>query len=164
MQSASARLQQLLSSAQDVALARYILTDELQALSGELISSSNHGLDESTLLGDLETLQRSLQETESVRSYVKVIERTLILRSVQSIVPFAELTLASGKRLSIILSRIAPTNKSLKRRYQAMFNFRDLSRTSNLPLERRLGRPKSLVWLHSLKVYVTKLGRISKES
>jgi len=77
-------------SAQDVALARYIITDELQALPGELISSSNHGLEESTLLEDLETLQRSLRETESVRSYVKVIERTLVLRSVQSIVPVAE--------------------------------------------------------------------------
>jgi len=51
-----------------------------------LISSSNHGLGESTLLEDLETLQRDLRETESVRSYVKVIERTLVLRSVQSIV------------------------------------------------------------------------------
>lgn len=85
-----ARLQQLLLSAQDVALARYILTDELQAISGELLSSSNHGLEESTLLEDLEALQRSLRETESVQSYVKVIERTLVLRLVQSIVPVAE--------------------------------------------------------------------------
>jgi hypothetical protein len=90
MQSALASLQQLLSSAQDVALARYILTDELQALSGELVSSINHGLGESTLLEDLETLQRSLRETESVRSYVKVIERTVVLRLVQSLVPDAE--------------------------------------------------------------------------
>lgn len=45
---------------------------------------SNHGLGDSTLLEDLETLQRSLGETESVRSYVKVIERTLVLRLVQS--------------------------------------------------------------------------------
>lgn len=45
---------------------------------------SNHGLGDSTLLEDLETLQRSLRETESVRSYVKVIECTLVLRSVKS--------------------------------------------------------------------------------
>ena len=90
IQSALTRLQQLHSSAQDVALTRYILIDELQALSTELISLSNNGLGESTLLEDLETLQRSLRETESVRSYVKVIERTLVLRSVESMVLVAE--------------------------------------------------------------------------
>jgi hypothetical protein len=35
-------------------------------------------------------LQRSLRETESVRLYVKVIERVLILRLVQSVVPVAK--------------------------------------------------------------------------
>ena len=51
---------------------------------------SNHGLGESTLLEGLESLQRSLRETESVQSYVKLIERTLVLRSVKNMILVVE--------------------------------------------------------------------------
>ncbi|TBU64736.1 RINT-1 family protein [Dichomitus squalens] len=69
-----------LQPAQELALLRHSLADELSFLSGELesaLSSSPEG--GPTLLEDLETLHRSLKELDSVKGYVQVIEHALKL-------------------------------------------------------------------------------------
>ncbi|KAG8833096.1 hypothetical protein FRC17_000035 [Serendipita sp. 399] len=67
------------SAAQDAALARHILSDDLTALSEELVSSREHGIGEPTLLEGLEDLHRKLKELQHVQQYVRVIERALTL-------------------------------------------------------------------------------------
>ena len=67
-------------TAQELALVRHALADELSSLSEELISSSLEREGEPTLLEEIETLHRSLKELESVKSYVQVIEKALQLR------------------------------------------------------------------------------------
>ena len=68
-------------TAQELALLRHSLADELSFLSGELESAlSSNPEDGPTLLEELETLHRSLKELDSVKGYVQVIEHALKLR------------------------------------------------------------------------------------
>lgn len=75
--SASAHAQ----SAQELSLLRHSLADELEYLSHSLVSALSDGEKQSTLLEDIETLQRNLKELQSVKSYVLVIEHALTQRS-----------------------------------------------------------------------------------
>lgn len=72
-------IQTTISSAQDAALSRHILADDLQALSSELVSSNEHGISQPTLLEDLEALHRKLKELRSVHQYTSVIQKALSL-------------------------------------------------------------------------------------
>ncbi|KAG8803228.1 hypothetical protein FRC16_006461 [Serendipita sp. 398] len=67
------------TAAQDAALARHILSDDLSALSEELVSSREHGLGQPTLLEDLEALHRNLKGLQHVQQYVRVIQQALSL-------------------------------------------------------------------------------------
>lgn len=71
-----------LHSAQELALLRHSLADELSYLSQELVSSMSEEESGSTLLEDLEIFHRSLKELESVKGYVQVVEHSLKLRYV----------------------------------------------------------------------------------
>ncbi|KZV95590.1 hypothetical protein EXIGLDRAFT_671991 [Exidia glandulosa HHB12029] len=66
-----------LVSAQELSLARHALTDELTSLSEEMVSSVMDPDRQPTLMEELETLQRTLHELESVRDYVGVIHHAL---------------------------------------------------------------------------------------
>ncbi|KAH7927393.1 hypothetical protein BV22DRAFT_1085155 [Leucogyrophana mollusca] len=70
-----------LESARELGLERQGLTDELAALSHELVSSLGHSDGESkpTLLEDVETMHRALKELEGVGAYVSIVERALAL-------------------------------------------------------------------------------------
>ncbi|KIJ68701.1 hypothetical protein HYDPIDRAFT_173364 [Hydnomerulius pinastri MD-312] len=70
-----------LESIRELASQRDNLEDELAYLSHDLVSSlSPAGEDNGpTLLEDIETMHRALKELESVRSYVAVVERALVL-------------------------------------------------------------------------------------
>ncbi|KAH9912248.1 RINT-1 family protein [Epithele typhae] len=72
-----------LHTAQELALLRHSLADELTFLSGELVSDLSqreHGdVEGPTLLEDLEALHRSLKELESVKGYVQVVEHAMKL-------------------------------------------------------------------------------------
>lgn len=72
----------VLSSAQDAALSRHVLEDDLTELSTELVSSQGDENRGATLLEDLERLQRKLVELENIRSYVGVVDKALNLRLV----------------------------------------------------------------------------------
>ena len=76
------RAKERLHTAQELALLRHSLADELTYLSEELVSSLSAPEEGPTLLEDLEALHRSLKELESVKGYVQVIERALQLRCV----------------------------------------------------------------------------------
>ena len=76
------RAKERLHTAQELALLRHSLADELAYLSEELVSSLSAPEEGPTLLEDLEALHRSLKELESVKGYVQVIERALQLRCV----------------------------------------------------------------------------------
>lgn len=76
------RINTVLSSAQDAALSRHVLDDDLTELSNELVSSQGDENRGATLLEDLERLQRQLVELENMRSYVGVVDNALNLRLV----------------------------------------------------------------------------------
>ncbi|PVG00291.1 hypothetical protein CPB86DRAFT_805974 [Serendipita vermifera] len=67
------------TTAQDAALLRHILSDDITALSEELVSSYDHGIAQPTLLESLEDVHRKLNELEHVRQYVKVVQQGLKL-------------------------------------------------------------------------------------
>ena len=84
-------------TAQELALLRHALADELAALSGELVSSLGGPEHSPTLLEDVEALHRSLKELESVKGYVQVVERAMQLRCVAGVFPgHARTELPSG--------------------------------------------------------------------
>ncbi|KII93691.1 hypothetical protein PLICRDRAFT_101630 [Plicaturopsis crispa FD-325 SS-3] len=68
-------------SAQELALLRHSLSDEVAFLSRELVSAFSDADEERrpTLLEDIETMHRNLKELESVRGYVQVVEHSLSL-------------------------------------------------------------------------------------
>ena len=75
--------QEHLTAAQELALMRHSLADELASLSEVLVSTANAGIDGDmgpTLLEEIETLHRNLKELQCVKSYVEVIHRALALR------------------------------------------------------------------------------------
>ncbi|PCH33328.1 hypothetical protein WOLCODRAFT_111625 [Wolfiporia cocos MD-104 SS10] len=76
-QSAQAQLH----TAQELSLLRHSLSDEVSYLSQQLVSSFSESTETvgPTLLEDLETLHRSLKELESVKAYVRVVQRALQL-------------------------------------------------------------------------------------
>ncbi|KAF9229614.1 hypothetical protein BS17DRAFT_805254 [Gyrodon lividus] len=86
-----------LEKARELAAQRDSLEDELAYLSHDLVSSlSPNGEDNGpTLLEDVETMHRALKELESVRSYVAVVERALVL---------SELALSQMRRSSSPIS------------------------------------------------------------
>ncbi|CAK5280068.1 unnamed protein product, partial [Mycena citricolor] len=67
------------TTAQELALQRHSLADELSYLHNQLTSAMSVEHHEATLLEDIETLHRNLQELESVRGYVQVIHHALQL-------------------------------------------------------------------------------------
>jgi RAD50-interacting protein 1 len=74
------RTSTVLTSAQDAALSRHVLTDDLTALSAELVSPQERAAGRATLLEDLEDMHRKLKELQNVQHYVRVIEQALRLR------------------------------------------------------------------------------------
>jgi RAD50-interacting protein 1 len=82
-QIASASLR--LHSAQELSLLGHSLVDELTPLCGQLLSDNSQPDEPPTLLEDLEAMHRRLREQESVKAYVQVIHRALLLRYVASI-------------------------------------------------------------------------------
>lgn len=68
-----------LKAAQDLSLLRHSLADKLSDLSQELVLEYDENR-EPTLLEDLETLHQNLQELQSVKEYVQVIQHALKLR------------------------------------------------------------------------------------
>ena len=81
-QTASASLR--LHSAQELSLLGHSLVDELTPLFGQLLSDNSQPDEPSMLLEDLEAMHRRLQEQKSVKAYVQVIHRALLLRYVAS--------------------------------------------------------------------------------
>lgn len=75
------RTEGVIASAQDAALSRYILEDDLVTLSAELVSSQEHGVGQPTLLEGLEDMHRKLKELQNVQQYVRVIDQALRLSS-----------------------------------------------------------------------------------
>ena len=68
-----------LKAAQDLSLLRHSLADKLSDLSQELVLEYDENR-EPTLLEDLETLHQNLQELQSVKEYLQVIQHALKLR------------------------------------------------------------------------------------
>ncbi|KAI0032485.1 TIP-1 family-domain-containing protein [Vararia minispora EC-137] len=66
-------------TAQELSLLRHSLADELSSLVEELVSSMSGNNGRPTLLEDIETMHRNLKEQESVRTYVQVIHKGLVL-------------------------------------------------------------------------------------
>ena len=81
-QTASASL--CLHSAQELSLLGHSLVDELTPLFGQLLSDNSQPDEPPTLLENLEAMHRRLREQESVKAYVQVIHRALLLRYVAS--------------------------------------------------------------------------------
>lgn len=71
-----------LHSAQELSLLGHSLSDELSSLYGQLLTENSQQSESTTLLEDLEAMHRSLKEQESVKAYVQVIHRALLLRCV----------------------------------------------------------------------------------
>ena len=69
--------QEHLTAAQELALMRHSLADELSFLSQELVSSLSGPEGQPTLLEDIETLHRNLKELESVKGYIQIVEHAL---------------------------------------------------------------------------------------
>lgn len=74
-----AKATERLTSAQELALLRHSVSDEILSLSEEL-SSANVAEIRPTLLEEIETMQRNIKELESVKSYVQVVQSALVLR------------------------------------------------------------------------------------
>ncbi|CAG8732279.1 10317_t:CDS:2, partial [Acaulospora colombiana] len=73
------QIRETVTTAQDAALLRHILSDDITALSEEIVSSYEHGITQPTLLEGFEDLHRKLNELEHVRQYVKVVQQGLKL-------------------------------------------------------------------------------------
>lgn len=73
-----------LVTAQELALLRHSLADELTSLSEELVSSTTAGPSQPSLLEEIETQHRSLKELESVKAYVRVVHQATRLRCVEN--------------------------------------------------------------------------------
>ena len=73
-----------LNTAQELSLLRHSLNDDLSDLTRELVSLGYNEERKPMLLEDLETLHRNLKELQSVKQYVQIIERVLVLRWVNS--------------------------------------------------------------------------------
>jgi hypothetical protein len=86
-----------LHTAQELSLLRHSLADELTALVDGLVSSMSAPDSRPTLLEDLETMHRNLKEQESVKSYVQIIYRGLVLRCV----PIWNRTHQHGRAISL---------------------------------------------------------------
>lgn len=71
-----------LHAAQELSLLGHSLVDELTSLFGQLLSDHSQPDEPPTLLEELETMHRCLQEQESIKAYVQVIHRALLLRCV----------------------------------------------------------------------------------
>ena len=69
-----------LHTAQELALLRHSLADELLDLSQDLVSSMSDEDRSSTLLEDIEALHRNLKDLQSLKGYVQIIEHALKLR------------------------------------------------------------------------------------
>jgi hypothetical protein len=117
-QTASASLR--LHSAQELSLLGHSLVDELTPLFGQLLSDNSHPDEGPTLLEDLEAMHRCLREQESVKAYVQVIHRALLLRYVAPfLTPSAPLSnLPSGAAIAEI-SPDRPISVSKYRSLQA---------------------------------------------
>lgn len=76
--------QELLTAAEELALMRHSLADELTNLSNVLVSAARESKNGEpmgpTLLEQIETLHRNLKELQSVKGYVDVVFRALALR------------------------------------------------------------------------------------
>lgn len=66
--------------AQNLSLLRHSLSDELVDLTDGLSSSMSSEPGSSTLLEDIETLHRNLDDLQGVKGYAQVIQRALELR------------------------------------------------------------------------------------
>jgi hypothetical protein len=69
-----------LHNAQELSLLGHSLVDELTSLFGQLLSDHSQPDEPPTLLEELEAMHRCLREQESVKAYVQVIHRALLLR------------------------------------------------------------------------------------
>ena len=81
-----------LHAAQELSLLGHSLVDELASLFGQLRSDHSQPDEPPTLLEELEAMHRCLREQESLKAYVQVIHRALLLRCVATFVtPFCPL-------------------------------------------------------------------------
>lgn len=81
-----------LHAAQELSLLGHSLADELTSLFGQLLSDHSQPDEPPTLLEELEAMHRCLREQESVKAYVQVIHRALLLRCVATFfTPFCPL-------------------------------------------------------------------------
>ncbi|KAJ3971227.1 TIP-1 family-domain-containing protein [Lentinula raphanica] len=89
-------------TAQNLSLLRHSLTDELVDLTDGLVSSMSSEPGSSTLLEDIETLHRHLDDLQGVRGYAQVIKHTLELSelSVQQIESVPQATSISTSSVS----------------------------------------------------------------
>lgn len=73
-----------LLTAQELSLVRHSLADELADINEDLVPNlSDDGERTSTLLGDIQSLHRDLDELSNLKAYVLVIERAVKLRLVR---------------------------------------------------------------------------------
>ncbi|CAE7218412.1 unnamed protein product [Rhizoctonia solani] len=105
----SHRTKSLLDHAQELSLRRHLIADDILALRDELAPAEQRG---TTLLSELEELQKRLRDLEGAKSYVQVLERGLELseKAVQAIrqpatVQFSIANLDPFKELSNFVSR-----------------------------------------------------------
>ncbi|KIY47067.1 hypothetical protein FISHEDRAFT_66233 [Fistulina hepatica ATCC 64428] len=103
-----------LDTAQALSLQRHTLTDELAALTEELLSVMWSGPGSATLLEDLETRHRGLKELQSIYDYVAIVERALSLsKSVVSAIsssaetPITSSMLSGYRTLQKLISQVS---------------------------------------------------------
>ncbi|KAG5648249.1 hypothetical protein DXG03_006207 [Asterophora parasitica] len=100
-------------TAQELSLLRHSLTDELEELSEQLVSTLSEGEGKSTLLEDIEALHRNLKELQSVKGYVQVIEHALKLSEASteqiggSNVSISALSLSEYKALQTFVAKVS---------------------------------------------------------
>ncbi|KLO20039.1 hypothetical protein SCHPADRAFT_863786 [Schizopora paradoxa] len=108
-----AKATERLSSAQELALLRHSVADEILSLSEEL-SSANVSEMRPTLLEEIETMHRNIKELESVKGYVQVVQSALTLservvnavKSLDTSLLISESSLSDYKALQSLTSTI----------------------------------------------------------
>lgn len=84
MRSSLEKARELLATAKETALARYVLADDISALKDELTFASSAVVPEAgsrTLLEHLESSHERLDQLEQARAYLRIVERGVHLRS-----------------------------------------------------------------------------------
>ncbi|KAF9065415.1 TIP-1 family-domain-containing protein [Rhodocollybia butyracea] len=142
-------------TAENLSLLRHSLTDELVDLTENLLSSMSSEAGSSTLLEDIETLHRNLNDLQGVRAYAQVIQHALALsessiQQIESLLPSAPISSSSVSQfqaLQTFVTSVADTCTSVE----------DGAGTQQLHLVSFLERIRNRTWVDIKKSISTPL-------